>query len=280
LRFRFANLICLAVLLPAACSAQQSAISPNNTHATYSLHEILVRLEENLADYLANVPNIFCDEHVISDIELPHRHRTFRTTTDSIFRLRRSTATSAKANNFSESREVETVNGLPAKGGTVRGPAIFTGAFSGALSVVSLEMSRCYDYTLEPPGQLDRIPVIAISFSLKSAALSDRSCPGPEKESGHAWIDPATFHLLRIVMSTPNHQMDPSTLALWTWAVDYSPVIFDNKQFWMPNTISTRAKANDVPVAWSFTATYSNYHKLIVTSHIITDVGDDPPPQQ
>jgi hypothetical protein len=280
LRSRFATLICLAGVLPGACGAQQSAAAPKTTPATYSLREVLVHLEENLADYVANVPNIFCDEHVISDIELPHRRRTFRTTTDSIFRLRRATEISAKANTFSESREVKTVNGVPAKGETVRGPAIFTGAFSGALSVVSLKMARCYDYTLEPPGQLDKIPVLTISFALKSSAMSDQSCPGPEKESGHAWIDPESFHILRIVMSTPNHRMDPTMLALWTWAVNYTPVTFDNKQFWMPSTISTRAKANDVPVAWSFTATYSNYHKLIVTSHIITDVGDDPPPPQ
>ena len=105
MRSRFATLICLAGVLPGACGAQQSAAAPKTTPATYSLREVLVHLEDNLADYVANVPNIFCDEHVVSDIELPHRKRTFRTTTDSIFRLRRATEISAKANAFSESRE-------------------------------------------------------------------------------------------------------------------------------------------------------------------------------
>jgi hypothetical protein len=219
---------------------------------------------------------LLCDERAVSDIQLPNRRRIFRTSTDSTFRLRRSTET-AKPRSFSESREVKQVNGAPASGGTLHGPAIFTGAFSGALSVVSPEMSRCYDYKLEEPGQLGTIPVVAISYAIKRTALSDPFCPGPEKESGRAWIDPATFHLVRIEMRTPNHKMDPGTQAMWTWAVDYVPVTFDNKQFWMPKIISTKATANDIPVVWSFTATYSNYHKLIVSSHIITDVGDEPP---
>ncbi|MBS1799813.1 MAG: hypothetical protein JSS95_08315 [Acidobacteria bacterium] len=229
-------------------------------------------------DYQTNVPNFFCDEHAISDIVLPNRRRTFRTTTDSIFSLQRA---SAGANTLSESREVKRVNGAPASGGSVQGPAIFTGAFSGALSVVSPEMARCYDYTLEGAGQLDMTPAISISYATRPSANKDPFCPGPEKESGIAWIDPVSFHLLRIEMRTPNHAMDPGTRAMWTWAVDYAPVTFDNKEFWVPRAISTQARANDIPVVWSFAASYSNYHKLTVRSHIITDVGDSPstPPQ-
>ena len=275
---RLASLICLAVMSTACIAQQKAAPAGDNERAPYTLHEILLHLEENLSDYLANVPNFFCDEHVISDIDLPNRKRTFRTTTDSVFSLRGATTT-GKTRAFGETREVKRVNGAPASGGPIRGPAIFTGAFSAALSVVSLEMSRCYNYTLEPPGQLGMTPALAISYATKPWALSDKFCPGPERESGRAWIDPVTFHLLRIVMRTPNHRMDPSTLALWTWSVDYAPVTFDAKQFWMPKTISTKAKANDIPVDWSFTATYSNYHKLTVTSHIITDVDDNPPPK-
>jgi hypothetical protein len=275
LRSRLVSIICLAGLLPACCIAQQHAPSVDRTPVTPSLHEILLHLQQNLSDYLANVPSFFCDEHVISDINLPNRKRIFRTTTDSTFSLRRS-AMAGKPNALSESREVKRVNGAPAIGGNIQGPAIFTGAFSGALSVVSIEMSRCYDYALEPMGQLDTVPVIAISYVTKPKAGSNPFCPGPEKESGRAWIDPVTFHLLRVEMRTPNHKMDPTTAAMWTWAVDYAPITFDNKLFWMPKTISTRARANDIPVVWSFCASYGNYHKLNVTSHIITDTEPAP----
>lgn len=271
-----AILLCLIGLCPAACIAQQQH-AQDARPPKYSLHEILVHLQENLSDYLSNVPDFFCDEHVVSDITLPKRKRTFRTTTDSIFRLRRSEE-SGQSGALRESREVKSVNGAISTGKRVQGPAVFTGAFSGALSVVSLEMSHCYDYTLESPGQLGDTPVVAVAYAIKPRALSDPTCPGPDKESGRAWIDPRTFHLLRIEMRTPNHRIDPDILVLWSWAVDYSPVTFDNRQFWMPKTISTRARANDMPVVWSFTANYSEYHKLTVTSHIITDIGDDPAP--
>ena len=277
MRFRLANLICLACLLSVTGIAQQPAVPRKNTADT--LKNILLHLQQNLSNYQANVPNFFCDEHAISDITLPNRRRTFRTTTDSVFSLQRA---SASTNTLRESREVKRVNGASASGAAIQGPAIFTGAFSGALSVVSPEMARCYNYTLESPGQLGMTPAISISYATRPNARKDQFCPGPEKESGRAWIDPVSFHLLRIEMRTPNHAMDASTLAMWTWAVDYAPVTFDNKEFWVPQTIATKARGNDIPVVWSFAATYSNYHKLTVSSHIITDVGDSPsaPPPQ
>jgi hypothetical protein len=109
--------------------------------------------------------------------------------------------------------------------------------------------------------------------------LKDESCPGPEKQSGKAWIDPVNFHLLRVEMVIPNHKDNHGIRELWTWAVDYAPVAFDSRQFWMPKTITSRAEANDGSAIWSFVATYSNYHKLTVNSRIITDVKDNPPAQ-
>jgi uncharacterized heparinase superfamily protein len=47
----------------------------------------------------------------------------------------------------------------------------------------------------------------------------------------------------------------------------------------MPRTITSRADANDASGTWLFTATYSNYHKLNVSSRIITDVDKNPPPR-
>jgi hypothetical protein len=44
----------------------------------------------------------------------------------------------------------------------------------------------------------------------------------------------------------------------------------------MPKAIVSKAVANDASATWEFNANYSNYHKLTVTSHIITDLRDDP----
>jgi hypothetical protein len=270
---RLAILTLLAALLPHAAVAQAPAASaPQPT-----LQEILLRLQDNLWDYLANVPDVFADEHVVSTLK-QEGAKDIKTTTDSVFRLVRSKAI-GEAHTFTESREVKLVNRKPAKGEEIHGPAIFSGAFSTAVNIVSLEMSRCYDYTLEPPSELNKLPAISISYVLKQDLVADDGCPGPEKQSGRAWIDPVSFRPLRVEMSVPNHKDNNGRRVLWVWSVDYAPVSFDNRQFWLPKTITSRADANDASGTWFFVATYGNYHKLNVSSRIITDVGGNPPPQ-
>jgi hypothetical protein len=267
-RSRLVIVVLLASLV-ATCTAQQPTATP-------PLQDILLHLQENLWDYMGNVPNFFADEHVVSVMK-QEGARDVKTTTDSVFRLRRSVAI-GEAHTFTETREIKTVNKKAAKGSDIQGPTIFSGAFSTAVSVVSLEMSRCFDYTIEPMGQLNNAPAIVIDYAINPDVLNDQSCPGPEKQSGKAWIDPVNFHPLRVEMVIPNHKDNHGIRVLWRWSVDYAPVTFDSRQFWMPKTITSNAEANDGSAIWSFVATYSNYHKLTVNSRIITDVGDNPPP--
>jgi uncharacterized heparinase superfamily protein len=83
---------------------------------------------------------------------------------------------------------------------------------------------------------------------------------------------------MRVEMTVPNHLDNNRRRVLWIWSVDFAPVTFDNRQFWMPRTITSNAEANDGSGFWTFTATYSNYHKLNVSSRIITDTGNNPAP--
>jgi hypothetical protein len=244
-------------------------IFAQTTTAQPSMDTILRRLQENLWDYQANIPDFFAEEHVISTLKAEGA-REMRTTTDSTFRLARSHGI-GEPHTFTETREVKLVNKKPAKGEELRGPAIFTGAFSTGLTIVSLEGSSCYDYTLDPAGELNKAPAIVIDYVMKPDGLNDPSCPGPEKQSGRAWFDPVSFHTLRIEMAIPNHRDNNGTRVLWTWEVDYAPVSFDSKQFWLPKTITSKAIANDASGIWTFVATYSNYHKLTVSSRIVPD---------
>lgn len=256
--------------------AQQST-NPDTASTEISLNDLLIRMQSNLADYLANVPSFFCDEHVDSDLQQRGAPR-MKTVTESVFRLRRSTNPSGQQQ-FTESREIKTVNKQPAKGEDIHGPAIFSGAFTNAVSIVSLEMLHCYDYSVLPSARVGRVSALVVGFTLQESALSDKSCPSSERQTGRAYIDPRDFHLLRVETRIPNHEAN-GILTLWTWEIDYAPVSFDAKQFWLPKTISTKAEANDNRAVWSFTANYRNYHKLTVTSHIITDVGENPTPPQ
>ena len=266
------GIILSSALVPASALAQQAA-----TPATPPLDEILLRMQTNLWDYLSSVPDFFADEHVVSEIK-QEGSRGIKTTTDSVFRLVRSHEV-GEAHTFTESREVKLVNKKPAKGENLRGPAIFGGAFSSGVTLVSLEMSRCFDYTLQPQGELDKAPAIIIDYAFKPDMLHDDGCPGPEKESGRAFIDPANFRLLRVESTVPRHKDNNGLTVLWRWTIDYAPVAFDGKQFWMPKTITSQADAFDGSAVWNFTATYTNYHKLSVSSHIITDTNANPPPK-
>jgi len=252
---------------PALTQQQQSAEIP--------LEALLMRLQIRIWAYDRNVPDFFADERVISSRTVTHAGTTHNTT-DSIFRLRRTTDPGVTPPYFIESREVKAVDGRPTRGEAVIGPAIFSGAFSNALLTVSMEGRSCFDYRVEPHGHLHHVPAIVVVYTPKPSA---EDCPGSEPQSGRAWIDPQNFQLQRIEMRIPNHHLDDGSRALWTWSVDYSPVPLEGKIFWLPKTIISNADANDGSAQWTFTAYYRNYHKTNVTSHIITNLDNNSPNQ-
>jgi hypothetical protein len=115
-----------------------------------TLDEILLRLEGNLNHYDKQVPNFFCNEHVVSSLSYGQKHQS--TVTDSVFRVVR-----ASSGVLTESREIKAVNGTPANGEHIGGPAILSGVFKGGLDAVSLRQKACMSYTLQPiePGHSD-----------------------------------------------------------------------------------------------------------------------------
>jgi hypothetical protein len=108
-----------------------------------SLDEILVRLEGNLNHYDKQVPNFFCNEHVVSSLSYAKKHQS--TVTDSVFRVVRTSS-----GTLTESHEVQAVNGPPAKGEDIGGPTSLSGVFTGGLDAVSLRQRACMSYTLQP----------------------------------------------------------------------------------------------------------------------------------
>jgi hypothetical protein len=80
-----------------------------------SLDEILLRLEGNLNYYDKDVPNFFCNEHVVSS--LSYAEKQWSTVTDSGFRVVRTSS-----GTLTESHEIQAANGTPAKGEHVSGP--------------------------------------------------------------------------------------------------------------------------------------------------------------
>ena len=271
---RFLLLLCLLFVLPAPLFAQRQDAQSSTTPEP-ALDALIVRLQANLDRYRTLVPNFFCDEHLVSDMFV--RNELYRrTTTESIFRLKRSGSKSLHAM-FLESRQIKTVDKKPPKVQALQGPAILTGAFSNALTAVSLEFKNCYDYTLTSGRKLHRRPVLIVDYTLKKeAAQSDKNCPGPELNHGRAYVNTQTMQIVRLEQTTPHSEISSGIYGEWTWTIDYDQVILNNNLFWMPKKITSTAKSDALNAEWFFTATYRNYHELTVTSRILPSINYDP----
>jgi hypothetical protein len=242
-----------------------------------SVAQILARLQTNISSYLSTVPSFFCDEHVDSAVEQAGYDGKVFTATDSIFRIRRTGE--GDATKLVESREIKAVNKKRPKGDNITGPAIFRGAFTNGVRIVSPDFAPCYSFDRVDDEKVGDTMAIVLSFSPPTESLLQRICP--EIRHGKVFIDPATFHLLRIEARIPDHEITPGVFGLWTWSINYAPVVLEGRTFWMPKTIESEAIPTDRHAAWSFVAHYRNYHKLEVTSHIVTDLNSLPaaPPQ-
>jgi hypothetical protein len=188
----------------------------------------------------------------------------FVTLTDSIFRLKRSDHDNQTQ--LAESREIKTVDHKPSKDAQIlKGPAIFSGAFSNATAIVTFDEKACYTYHLTTSLSDHRY---VIEYATKAAKDRDKHCLMQESSTGRAFIDPLTMQIERIECRTPNHPL-PGTRALWTWSIDYGKVLLNGKTFWLPKKITAEVAGYSTPVEWSFDATYRNYHELTVTSRIV-----------
>ena len=261
--------------LSSATWAQKAETTAQKTE-TPTLEEILQRLESNLSQYDSGVPSFFADEHVVSRI-VPDVHDQ-ETVTDSVFRLKR-VVNADRSTTLDESREVKTVNGQPAKSQEMGGPSIVHGAFEGALTVVSLSQTACMNYTLERTKRNDAQAPIVVRFASVLTAENKGGCLLQENGRGQVYIDRATMQITRMELTIPHHTIIPGNevghgaiMGEWALSVDYAPVVLEGKSFWMPATINSRCTSglgSFHPIAWTFKASYRNFHKLEVRSRIV-----------
>jgi hypothetical protein len=238
-----------------------------------TLGEVLQRLEANLNAYDAGVPSFFCEEHVVSSRTMP-RERDDSSTTDSVFRLKR-TPQADGTTALVESREIMRVNGRAPTSDVVPVPTLLTGIFEGGLAVVSVGQTSCMNYKLERrkvPGE------IVVSFATFLTPSNTADCFLQEKSKGRVVVDAASMQVKRLEIETPRHVIDEgdeyseAEVGRRELTVDYAPVLLGSGTFWMPSAIGMRTTSGssfDLTV-WMFQATYRNYHKLEVSSRILT----------
>jgi hypothetical protein len=284
-----AGLIALAVGVRAGTAQQNSAANSDSQSkataqktGTPTLGEILQRLQENVDQYQAEVPSFFCDEHVVSTI-IPDPRNESRVT-DATFRLKRVPEPGVKgATILEESHEVKMVNGRPATGDSVGGPAYLRGAFSNGLALVSASQQACMRTTLRPIRKNNASDPITIQFASVPASRRPHDCRIEEDVSGRVLIDPETMQVRHLEFTVPRHYIGTTTyttfnglgldeatiVGRWDVTVEYAPVVLEGQSFWLPTKITDKMSSSLVRSRWSYDATYSNYHKMEVTSRIV-----------
>jgi len=233
-------------------------------------------LQENFREYLRTVPSLFCDEKVRSEFGLANvEPKSVHSLTESTFRLQRRLTVERKLD-LLESRDVRKVDGKPVARGAIAGPALLSGAFGTGLSVVTSSEQKCLAFKMHP--NLTRFPPhrIVIDFAVLPNAPNDATCLDG-KSRGKVFLDPETLHIRRIEMIRPDYEIVPKMRGEWKWSVDYDVVSLGGRPFWLPKTIDSDATSYGLnPLTWTFSAEYRNYHKLEVTSHIVTGVVVEP----
>jgi hypothetical protein len=272
-RHQIINSWLIVIVLFGVLGAFHSAFAQQASVPT--LDEILLRLESNRNYYDTQIPNFFCNEHVISKIVYGQKRQV--AVTDSVFRVEH-VPERGQATSLSESRQVKAINGVPANGSTIAGPVMLTGVFSGGLDTVSVKQQACMRYTLQPikPGDLEDAYVI--QFATQIDHKRRQGCVLDEDGTGRVFIDPATMQVTRMELTVPHHTTI-SEVGIWTISVDYVPVLLGGRTFTLPKTIVSTftSSYDDAQTISSFVAQYADYHKLEVTSRILPSTEQSAP---
>jgi len=157
------------------------------------------------------------------------------------------------------------------EGQLLGGPVVLGGVFSGGLDAVSLRQKTCMSYTLQPIELGRQNTLYVIQFTTQPDAKHRSECVLKEEGTGRVFVDPSTMQVTRMELIAPNHHINPTEIGTWYISIDYAPTVFAGQTFWMPTTITSTETPADAytPTVYSFSATYTDYHKLEISSHIV-----------
>jgi hypothetical protein len=255
--------------------ASKAQAEADDRAAPLTLEEVLKKLRANYQEYMRDVPNLFCDERVLSEYG-PYQTqlRPLHTVTDSVFRLQRVMGPD-KRPDLKESRQVKLVDGRAATKDELTGPSILSGVFGEALGMV-VEGQTCLRFELKPHGPHFGPRRIEVDFHALPAETRPEGCTD-RKMKGHVLIDPETMRIRRIELLTTDYTIFPEMMGQWTWWAEYDPVVLGGKPFWLPSRIYSEAVSyGEKRSIWTFDASYGNYHKMVTSAHILPGFTVEP----
>jgi hypothetical protein len=262
------SLVCLGLLHLVLCCAGHAQSLPK-------LNQILPRVQEHVKEFEHSLPDFICDEKITSK-ELMGGTTIHETDINSTFRgtQNRDKNPDGKYQPFTEWRDIQMIDGRPApKGQQLTGPFLFGGGFSSILvEIFAAENSQYFNYKVIGTEKVDGKAAVIVKFETRKGqdALLHRELFGTQyvmKGSGKAWIDLSSMNVLRLEIQYLDPPMPEGVLSL---AVDYAPVVIQEKTFWMPKTVTAEQTIPNpkVPVGGQYVAEYSNYQEYKVSVRI------------
>jgi hypothetical protein len=251
------------VMLPTTSSAQ----------AVPNLKQVLERVQSHVSEFEHGLPDFICDETITSR-ELWGGKAKHETVMESTFMGKQRKVENGTP--FTESRQIRTIDGHPAaQGQQLIAPFLYGGGFSSTLDeIFARENAQYFKYKTAGTELLEGRTTAVVMFETRSGQkrLLYRDLFGQRsylKGRGKAWIDLESMNIARLEL----HYLDPpASQGELAVAVDYAPVVINDKTFWMPRTVTAEQTIPNpkVPVGGKYVAEYSNYHEFNV-SHKIYD---------
>lgn len=231
-----------------------------------NLEEVLHRLQENVAQFAASLPDFVCNERIVSS-KVENGRTTKETVIESVF-----TGSQKKDQQghlaHTENREVTTIDGKKAsKSNRPKGPFIVGGGFSSLLSAAFGAKAEPYrNYRLAGTETVEGRELLVVAFSTKEGqhemmALFEKK-PFAPQDTGKVWVDPESMKILRLEMRVLN---PPRPISQWVVIADYGNVTIDGKPYWMPKTVKSEVSRDKGKGQARFVAEYSNYRKFDVS---------------
>jgi hypothetical protein len=234
--------------------------------SSQSINEVLDAVSSNVKEFQDFLPDFVCAERVTST-ELDSGRVIKERVVESIFTgVQRSNEENRIHFAFTESREVLTIDGKPARKGTAfpKLPYHYSGGFSSLLiTTFAPDNLQVHNYSIADHYKSENSSALLVRFTTKENQTTLRGIfLGKQliaKDIGSAWIDEKSFRVLRLQRQSLNL---PADLTRSVATADYGPVTIGERQFWMPTRIRAEVNGRNPRVTVRYVADYSDCRKF------------------
>jgi hypothetical protein len=231
-----------------------------------SLDDALIRVSRNVQEFQNSLPDFECREKITSTSFERNGSISVKRVIDSVFTGRQQD--DGRGHSYTESRDVKAIDGVPAaKGQPVPTlPFQFGGGFSASVvSTFAPEILQYRTFRMAGIVNVGATPALRIDLATKNGQrklqMTSRGTKFIVKDSGYAWIDPASMQVLRL----ERHFTDFPNFSSFSTIVDYGETEIGGKTFWMPKTVRANATDSQTRKAVEYLAEYGQCRRYSAT---------------